>query len=187
MNLWHLFQKLRPFVRPYRMLVIATLILTLIGSFTAQVNALTLHYAVDSINALIEAGQGLAAGWHILITISAILLGKEIINAFVAGALTRWKTELISRIIPENLNIVRAAKKVHDVGSNDHDCYMWAKVNELRQYLAKDTIDVKSLFSLVEEALNDGDYETASALQIEMYDKIEELKVMYAEYKKNII
>lgn len=83
MNLWHLFQKLRPFVRPYRMLVIATLILTLIGSFTAQVNALTLHYAVDSINALIEAGQGLAAGWHILITISVILLGKEIINAFV--------------------------------------------------------------------------------------------------------
>ncbi len=66
MNLWHLFQKLRPFVRPYRMLVIATLILTLIGSFTAQVNALTLQYAVDSINALIEAGQGLAAGWHIL-------------------------------------------------------------------------------------------------------------------------
>ena len=83
MNLWHLFQKLRPFVRPYRLLVIATLILTLIGSLTAQVNALTLQYAVDRINALIEAGQGLSAGWHILITISAILLGKEIINAFV--------------------------------------------------------------------------------------------------------
>ena len=83
MNLWHLFQKLRPFVRPYRLLVIATLVLTLIGSLTAQVNALTLQYAVDRINALIEAGQGLSAGWHILITISAILLGKEIINAFV--------------------------------------------------------------------------------------------------------
>ena len=83
MNLWHLFQKLRPFVQPYRVLVIATLILTLIGSLTAQVNALTLQYAVDSINKLVEAGQGLAAGWHILITISAILLGKEILNAFV--------------------------------------------------------------------------------------------------------
>ena len=83
MNLWHLFQKLRPFVRPYRLLVIATLILTLIGSFTAQVNALTLQYAVDSINRLIEAGLGLSEGWHILITISAILLGKEVINAFV--------------------------------------------------------------------------------------------------------
>ena len=83
MNLWHLFQKLRPFVRPYRLLVIATLILTLIGSLTAQVNALTLQYAVDSINKLVEAGLGLNEGWHILITITAILLGKEILNAFV--------------------------------------------------------------------------------------------------------
>ena len=83
MNLWQLFLKLRPFVQPYRVLVIATLILTLIGSFTAQVNAITLQYAVDSINSLLEAGQGLDQGWHILITISAILLGKEVINAFV--------------------------------------------------------------------------------------------------------
>ena len=83
MNLWHLFQKLRPFVRPYRLLVIATLILTLIGALTAQVNALTLQYAVDSINKLVEAGLGLSEGWHILITLTAILLGKEILNAFV--------------------------------------------------------------------------------------------------------
>lgn len=83
MDLWQLFHKLRPFVRPYRLLVIATLILTLIGSFAAQVNAITLQYAVDSINKLLEAGEGLNEGWHILITISAILLVKEVINAFV--------------------------------------------------------------------------------------------------------
>lgn len=83
MNLWQLFQKLRPFVRPYRTLVIATLILTLIGSLTAQVNALTLKYAVDSINKLLQQGQGLTEGWHILITITSILLAKEILNAIV--------------------------------------------------------------------------------------------------------
>ena len=83
MTLWQLFQKLRPFVRPYRTLVIATLLLTLIGSLTAQVNALTLQYAVDSINHLIKAGQGLAQGWPILITISAVLLIKEVLNALV--------------------------------------------------------------------------------------------------------
>lgn len=83
MNLWQLFQKLRPFVHPYRTLVIATLILTLIGSLTAQVNALTLKYAVDSINELLQQGQGLTEGWHILITITSILLAKEILNAIV--------------------------------------------------------------------------------------------------------
>ena len=83
MNLWNLLQKLRPFVRPYRWLVIATLLLTLIGSLTAQVNALVLKYTVDHINQLVEAGLGLAAGWHILVTITVILLSKEIINAFI--------------------------------------------------------------------------------------------------------
>ncbi|RJL74654.1 ABC transporter ATP-binding protein [Acinetobacter radioresistens] len=84
MNLWHLFKNISPFVRPYRLLVMATLGLTLIGAFTAQVNALTLQYAVDSINRLVEAGQGLNAGWYILVTISVILLGKEIISALVS-------------------------------------------------------------------------------------------------------
>lgn len=83
MNLWQLFQQIRPFVRPYRLLVVATLILTLIGALISQVNALTLQYAVDSINELIKTGQGLAQGWHILITISVILLSKELIGALV--------------------------------------------------------------------------------------------------------
>ena len=84
MNLWQLFQKLRPFVRPYRVLVIATLVLTLIGSITAQVNALTLQYAVDSINRVVENGGGLEQGLHILVVISAVLLGKEIINTAIS-------------------------------------------------------------------------------------------------------
>ena len=83
MNLWQLFSKVRPFVKPYRLLVIITLILTLIGALTAQVNALTLQYAVDQINRLVEAGDGLAQGWHILVTISVILLSKEIISTLI--------------------------------------------------------------------------------------------------------
>lgn len=83
MNIWQLFHKLRPFVRPYRRLVIITLILTLIGSLAAQVNALTLQYTVDSINGLVEHHQGLAQGWRILAIISAILLGKEVLNTLV--------------------------------------------------------------------------------------------------------
>ena len=71
-------------MRPYRVLVIATLVLTLIGSITAQVNALTLQYAVDSINRVVESGGGLEQGLHILVVISAVLLGKEIINTAVS-------------------------------------------------------------------------------------------------------
>ena len=110
-----------------------------------------------------------------------------IIDAFKDGALLRWKTELIARIIPENREIVRKAKYIESSFVTDQDSYNWNKINGLRGYLAKDSIDEKSLFTLLIDALNTGDYETASGLQVEMYDKIEELKSLYDAYRKNII
>ena len=114
-------------------------------------------------------------------------LRDEIINAFVAGALLRWRTELISRIIPENLRIVRMCKEVEADYLTDYDCYMWNKVNELRAYLAKDSIDDKCLFTTLANALEEGDYALASSLQVEMYDKMEQLKSLYREYRRNLI
>lgn len=37
------------------------------------------------------------------------------------------------------------------------------------------------------KSLNEGDYATASGLQAEMYDKVEELKSLYDAYVKNMI
>ena len=54
MNLIELFKRIKPYVYPYRWLVIVTLILTLIGSLMAQVNAIVLDRTVDAINALIN-------------------------------------------------------------------------------------------------------------------------------------
>ena len=82
---------------------------------------------------------------------------------------------------------MRAANEVKSNFVTDQDAYNWNKINELRCYLAKDSIDEKSLFTLLINALNEGDYETASSLQVEMYDKIEELKALYDVYVKNII
>jgi glutamine synthetase len=114
-------------------------------------------------------------------------LSDTIINAFSAGALLRWKTEIISRIIPENLDIVRGSKEIHSTYVTDQDSYTWNKINNIRCYLAKDSIDEKSLFTLLINSLNEGDYATASGLQVEMYDKVQELKALYVAYKKNMI
>ena len=123
--------------------------------------------------------------------VAAITVGgalrPQIIEAFKAGALLRCKTELISRIIPENRDIVRKAKEVQATFVTDQDSYNWNKINGIRSYLAKDSIDEKSLFTLLIKALNEGDYAAASSLQVEMYDKIEELKSLYDAYVKNMI
>lgn len=83
MNIKQLFKHLRPFVKPYRKLVIGTLVLTLIGSFAAQVNAWILRYTVDSITELLDVDDKFEQGIEILTWISIILIAKEIINAFV--------------------------------------------------------------------------------------------------------
>ncbi|MCD7933619.1 MAG: hypothetical protein LUH15_21030 [Tannerellaceae bacterium] len=83
MSLLQLFKNIAPYVKPYRLLVFFTLTLTLIGSFTAQVNAWVLRYTVDQISALLDANQGLQEGMNILVTISVILVGKEIVNSFI--------------------------------------------------------------------------------------------------------
>lgn len=109
---------------------------------------------------------------------------KELIDAFVAGALLRWRTELVNRIIPENCEIIKECKCLGD--GNDVDQKAWEKINALRLYLAKDN-KVKSLFTRIREAVEAGDYAAASNLQIEMADKIGELKALYFAYKRNII
>ena len=87
MNLAQLFKKILPYVRPYRLLVILTLLLTLVGSVLAQVNAVVLDKAVDAINALVgseDFSWGKAA--RILTIVSIVLLGKEIIRAAITFA-----------------------------------------------------------------------------------------------------
>ena len=81
-----MFRHIRPFVRPYRWLVIITLILTLVGSLMAQVNAIVLDRTVDAINALIGTNFTWTAAARILTIISAVLLGKEILSAVITFA-----------------------------------------------------------------------------------------------------
>lgn len=106
MNLIQLFKSIKPFVMPYKWLVLATLTLTLIGSLMAQINAIVLDWTIDSINGLINPNvtaesQGFLSrflNWLIsffddkksapllLLFISIVLLSKELISALITFA-----------------------------------------------------------------------------------------------------
>ena len=86
MNLLQLFKNLRPFVSPYKWLVLITLILTLVGSLMAQVNAIVLDRTVDAINALIGTNFQWGQAARIMTIISIVLLGKELLSAIVTFA-----------------------------------------------------------------------------------------------------
>ncbi len=112
---------------------------------------------------------------------------EDIIKSYQLAALTQWTTELYNRIIPENMEIVRNCKKLHE-GENvsDLDVVHWEKIHHLRYYLAKDSLNQKSLFTKIREAIDQKDFNTVSKLQIKMHSKINELKELYTVYKRNL-
>ncbi|MDR1742801.1 MAG: ABC transporter ATP-binding protein/permease, partial [Dysgonamonadaceae bacterium] len=84
MNLFQLFQKILPYVKPYKWLVVLALGLTFIGALTAQVNAYVLQYTVNSITELLEQHKALKDGLHIVGIIAIVLLSKESVNIFIS-------------------------------------------------------------------------------------------------------
>lgn len=83
MTIAQLFKKIVPFTKVYKNVIFYTILLTVIGSFAAQVNAYILKYTVDTISNLLIAKTPLQQGLHLLGVISAILLTKEIVYACV--------------------------------------------------------------------------------------------------------
>ena len=113
------------------------------------------------------------------------VMRQDLIDAFVNGALLRWKVEIIERIIPQHIDTIRTITCLH-CDANPVDDAIWAKISELRLYLAKDGAE-KSLFTRIREALTAGKYSEASALQQEMAAKMGELEISYELYKRNLL
>lgn len=83
MTFYEIFKNLVPYVKPFKLIIACTLLLTLVSAGLAQVNALVLEYAVDSVNELVGTSHQdmFKDGMQILFMISGVLLGKEILVA----------------------------------------------------------------------------------------------------------
>ena len=112
----------------------------------------------------------------------------KIINSFKISVIDRWKEELTKRIITEYTNEIREYKPIHITEKAlDNDLTAWAKINELRKNIAKDSTHYDCLFTRIKKSINDENYKEASDLAIELEEKIEKLRKMYYEYTKNIL
>ncbi|HSU26212.1 MAG TPA: ABC transporter ATP-binding protein, partial [Pyrinomonadaceae bacterium] len=83
MNIWQIIGRLVPFVRPHWRLIVVSLLLTLVGAVAAQVNPLVLRYTVDSVQQLLNEGRHAQESFSLLLFISGILFGKELVNIAV--------------------------------------------------------------------------------------------------------
>lgn len=116
------------------------------------------------------------------------VFNDKIINSFILGMITKWIVEINNRIIPNYIEEIRSCKMLHSADNAlDLDVANWMKVNGLRHYLLKDSYSNQSLFTKIKNATEKNDYAEVSDLQIELDEKIDELRESYSTYKKNLL
>ena len=86
------------------------------------------------------------------------------------------------------MELVRSCQKVHNNTDDisDLDIVNWTKVNNLRWHLMKDSVETKSMFSMIKDAIDENDFDEISRLQLEKAVIVKELKELYLSFKKNI-
>ena len=99
------------YVKPYRWLVFLTLFLTLLNSLLAQVNAIVLDRSVDAINILDQQPTlSWSSAMSLLLTISGVLLGKEVLAAIV-NFFRRYYGERMRILVSRDLSVL-AVKRI---------------------------------------------------------------------------
>lgn len=116
------------------------------------------------------------------------VMTDSVISSFKMGAMQRWTTEIVSRVLNRYIKEIRSYKPLHTLDKAlDMDISNWMKINDLRYYLMKDTYTTISLFTRLKDAFSNEDYALASNLYIEVESKMAELRELYSSYSKNIL
>lgn len=116
------------------------------------------------------------------------VLKEKYIESFKEAFLEKWIVELNHRIINQYSEEIRNFKMLHCTGKAlDIDVATWMKIDDLRHVLMKDSYSQKSLFTSIKEAADKKEYAQVSKLQIEIENKMSELRILYSDYKKNLL
>lgn len=120
--------------------------------------------------------------------LSGNVFTDKIIASYKSYMLSEWSIELKDRIIPEHVQTIRRLKKLHtEEEISDLDVVNWEKIKTIKHHLMKDTLDKKSLFTRIKDALAEGNYSLASLLQIEMNAEMNQLTKLYLDYRRNLL
>ncbi|MHB8106866.1 MAG: type I glutamate--ammonia ligase [Candidatus Cryosericum sp.] len=109
-------------------------------------------------------------------------LTPRVIDSFRTTTTARWRRELLVRIIPEDLEVIRACQPL-DLAS-DRALDLWNRIDALRHELADDTAGNPSLCTRLMSALSSGSLEEASKLQVALANSMDGLRELEDEYHK---
>lgn len=114
------------------------------------------------------------------------VMPRSSIESYYEATLAQWTMELHNRILPNCMDVIRKTVRLHDDAATDLDIDTWQRIDGLRRELGKDTLDRHCFLKRIGMALDAKDYDQASAMQLELQEKMTELQDLYLQYKKNL-
>ncbi|MCQ2482734.1 MAG: glutamine synthetase [Clostridia bacterium] len=114
------------------------------------------------------------------------VFSDKLLRSYSCAMLDMWQMELVERIIPSNISVIRNYTKLHDI-DNSYDSSLWQEIQRIKIALAKNTDENYSVFGSIKSAIENKNLNEISKLQIRMNLLMNELASLYKEYSDNQI
>ena len=110
-----------------------------------------------------------------------------ILRSYRAQMIYKWMMEYHDRYIVNTMDFLRSVVKMHADDSNEYDAANWRRCQELKTLIGHESGDRMSLLMQARIAIDDNDCSGLSRLELEIEEKLEELRAVYSKYMRNIL
>ncbi len=110
-----------------------------------------------------------------------------ILRSYREQMIYKWTMEYHDRYIGNTMDFLRGCVKLHEDETNDYDVVNWNRCAELKALIGHEVRDRASLLMQARIAIDEKNYACLSRLELEIEEKLEELRELYAKYKRNIL
>ena len=123
--------------------------------------------------------------------VSLITGGDEtaamILRSYRKQMILKWTMEYHDRYIQNTMDFLRSCVKLHTDDSNGYDAANWQKSAQLKALIGLEEDGRASLLMQARNAIDNNDLAGLSRLELEIEEKLEELRDIYAKYRRNIL
>jgi glutamine synthetase len=109
-----------------------------------------------------------------------------ILRSYREQMITKWTMEYHDRYIQNTMDSLRRCVRLHEDDTNEYDRNNWEMISSLKNIIGHEEKDRVSLLMQARNAIDNADYEELSRLEIEIEEKLDELREYYNRYQMNI-
>jgi len=109
-----------------------------------------------------------------------------ILRSYREQMIYKWTMEYHDRYIPNTMDFLRDCVRLHDDDSNEYDAKNWEEISRLKSLLGREEKGRASLLMKARIAIDEENYSELSKYELEIEEKLDELRAVYDRYRRNI-